>query len=131
MNNPNAFYYDLTSPQGMAKAIVDYIERNPVTATAVLTPFVEFLPDEVLGSSFVKTVQEMVEAFWQHSGETIAAQRVSAVEIIKAGKENGAAKVYVVMNQKAGIDFGSDFDGFPFKCSLNDRDEMIVEVEYQ
>ena len=45
--------------------------------------------------------------------DTIKEQRKTAVDIIKAGKENNVDEIEVTLDQNAGIDIQSEIEGIP------------------
>ena len=48
----------------------------------------------------------------------IEEQRKVAIDIIRAGKENGADEIEITMSQKAGVGLSSDVDGVPIEFML-------------
>ena len=117
--------YDLTTISGFAKATEDYVRKNPEKALLyVLAPGLYLYP---------KAGKAMAEAFgnlFKDSEKVIAAQRQAAIDIIKSGKENGAKKVKVVLDQNAGLDIGADLQGFDVKFNVGSDSKMTLEVEY-
>jgi hypothetical protein len=54
-----------------------------------------------------------------------------AIDIIKAGKENGADEIEITMSQKAGIALGSDVDGVPIEFISGASGTMKLKVKYK
>lgn len=48
----------------------------------------------------------------------IAEQRKVAIDIIRAGKENGVDEIEITMSQKASVGLSSDVDGVPIEFML-------------
>jgi len=63
--------------------------------------------------------------------DTIKEQRQTAVDIIKAGKENNADEVEITLDQRAGIDIQSDLDGLPAKVKIGKDGNMTIKVKYK
>ena len=121
--------YDLTSAEGIAKAVSDYAKENPTKALIfaglhILNPFAA--PMLLIGDAIQKKASKILS----RTEEVINAQREAAVGIIKAGKESGASKVRVTLNQKAGIDIGGSLEGYSLKFDIGSDDSMTIEVEY-
>lgn len=120
---PKVASYDLTTPKGMTKAVADYAKENPtMAALAAMNPLVA-----VLGHTIYKSALLLFE----HPEKMIEAQRKTAVDIIKAGKENEVSKVRVTLNQKAGIDIGGALEGYSLKFSVGTDNNMTIEAEYK
>lgn len=125
-HTPSVFSYDLTTPQGIAEAIADYAKKNPLkVAVFAISPFAAI--SAVLGSTILEKISKLSE----HPEKMIKAQRKAAVDIIKAGKENGASKVRVTLDQKAGIDIGGALEGYALKFTFGTNDHMTIEVDYK
>jgi hypothetical protein len=63
--------------------------------------------------------------------ETIKEQQEVAINLIKAGKENGVDEMRITMDQKAGIDLQSKIEGIPLKIKIGKEGHCIVEVKYK
>lgn len=121
--------YDLTTTEGMAKAIADYVKENPAkavffTGLQILNPLAA--PMLLIGDA----IKKKTSAILNRTEKVINAQREAAVGVIKAGKENGASKIRVTLNQKAGIDIGGSLEGYSLKFDIGSDDSMTIEVEY-
>lgn len=116
-------HYDLTTVAGIERAIADFAKQNPVKANVLKVYFGPHL-------LAAKLISQVASNLFKDSEKVIEAQRKAAVEIIRAGKEQGAKKMTVTLNQKAGLNIGSELDGFPLKFSFGSDSKMIIEVEY-
>jgi hypothetical protein len=74
---------------------------------------------------------ELIRETTNSTNSTIQEQRQAAVEIIKAGKDNNASSLEVTLDQKAGIDLGSEIEGIPLKFSVGKSGKMTIKVEYK
>ncbi|WP_090143343.1 hypothetical protein [Limnohabitans sp. DM1] len=74
---------------------------------------------------------ELIRETANSTNSTIQEQRQAAVEIIKAGKVNNASSIEVTLDQKAGIDLGSEIEGIPLKFSVGKSGKMTIKVEYK
>jgi hypothetical protein len=63
--------------------------------------------------------------------DTIEAQKKAAVEIIKAGREQNVDTIRITLDQKAGLDLGSDVEGIPIKAMAGTSGQMVIEVTYK
>lgn len=122
--------YDLTTPERLVKAIEIYAKENPGKALVMATLSAFSLP-AMFGKTLVNKITQSNSTLFKHPENAIKAQRQAAVDIIKAGKENGASKVCVTLNQKAGIDIGGALEGYSMKFSVGTDDNMTIEVEYK
>lgn len=121
--------FDLTTIDGMAKAYSvgneEYRAEHPVLSLLFpLTPF------KFLGLKAGEAIAQKLDGRKNRAERVIAAQREAAISVIREGKRSGAKKVRVTMNQKAGIDLGTDLSDIPLKFSIGSDDTVTVEVEY-
>jgi hypothetical protein len=61
----------------------------------------------------------------------IAEQRKAAIDIIRAGKENGADEIEITMSQKAGVGLASDVDGVPIDFIVGASGTMKLKIKYK
>lgn len=122
MTNKDEATYDLTTMDGMTKAVTAYAKENPVLFA--ISPF------GAIGAIIGEAVAKKVSEFGNHSEKVIEAQRKAAISVIREGKANGLKKVRVTLNQKAGIDIGSDLKGVPLKFTIGSDDQMTIEAEF-
>ncbi len=132
MSNTQAVLaYDLTTPEGLSKALVEYAKQHPVQSAALLAILAPTVGPAALAGLFLgKTMEETVRKFWGRSEKVIEAQRKAAISVIQEGKASGAKKVRVTMNQKAGIDIGGALEGYSLKFSVGTDDQMTIEAEF-
>ncbi len=119
--------YDLTTPRGLADAAANYVKENPAKKAAMAFMDLPF----GLGMALGEKIAKLAFALFENPEKMIEAQRKTAVDLIKAGKEHGASKVSVTLDQKAGIDIGSELNGFPMKFSVGTNGQITIEVEYK
>ena len=129
-NAPITSSYNLTTPEGLAKAFEVYAKENPGKAMTVAALSVLTMPTMFV-MPLANVIAKSTSALFEHPEKAIKAQRQAAVDIIKAGKDNGASKVRVTLNQKAGIDIGGALEGYSMKISVGADDCMTIEVEYK
>jgi|GEM_PF-1044332 len=129
-NAPITSSYNLTTPEGLAKALEVYAKENPGKAMTVAALSVLTMPTMFV-IPLVNVIAKSTSALFEHPEKAIKAQRQVAVDIIKAGKDNGASKVRVTLNQKAGIDIGGALEGCSMNFSVGTDDNMTIEVEYK
>lgn len=122
--------YDLTSAEGMANAVKEYANQNPGKAAGMLGLIAAVNPLLLVGAFAGKALAAPVSALFKHPEKMIEAQRKTAIDIIKSGKENGAKKVKVTLDQKAGVDIGAELHGIPLKFAVGSDSNMTIEVEY-
>ncbi|CCI20928.1 KH domain-containing protein [Microcystis aeruginosa] len=60
----------------------------------------------------------------------IAEQRKVAIDIIRAGKENGVDEIEITMSQKAGVGLSSDVDGVPIEFIVGASGTMKLKVKW-
>lgn len=63
--------------------------------------------------------------------KTIDDQRKTAVELIKAGRDNEVDEMKITLDQTAGIDIGADVQGIPIKAKIGKNGKMTLEVKYK
>lgn len=54
----------------------------------------------------------------------------AAKKLILAGKETGVKRMKIKVNHKAGLEFGSMFEGIPIKANMGNSGEIELEIEY-
>lgn len=127
---PSVVSYDLTTPEGMTFAIKDYAKNNP-TKSAAMMALLLINPVVLLGAVLADKIVKSVTALFEHPEKMIEAQRKTAIDLIKAGRENGASRIKVTLNQKAGIDIGGELEGYSLKISVGSDAQMTIETEYK
>ncbi|MDB9495214.1 hypothetical protein PN441_07915 [Spirulina major CS-329] len=108
--------FDLTTKEGRENALAVVLMVSPVSAAVWLG---KTLFDGIATLTSAANEKEMEE------------QRKVAIDIIKAGKENGADEIEITMSQKAGIGLGSDFDGVPIEFIAVASGTMKLKVKYK
>jgi hypothetical protein len=75
------------------------------------------------------TVGKILDATAPASGA--AKQSEAAVEIIKAGKENGVDKMTIVMDEQAGAQFSAPIEGVNISAGVGSKGKIKIEVTYK
>lgn len=65
------------------------------------------------------------------SPDTIQEQRKTAIDLIKAGRDNGIDEMKITLDQTAGIDIGADIEGLPIKAKIGKSGKMTLEIKYK
>lgn len=55
----------------------------------------------------------------------------AAIDIIRAGKENGADEIEITMSQKAGVGLASYVDGIPIEFIAGASGTMKLKIKYK
>jgi hypothetical protein len=76
-------------------------------------------------------VRRLLKDVFKASSATLAAQRKTAFELIRAGKESGVDTMTITVDQHAGLDLGSAVEGIPIQVRLGAGGKMIIEVKYK
>jgi hypothetical protein len=116
MSESNEF--DITTPEKRLKALT-FLAQNSWLA---MVPFA--LP--------VALVLDGISLLTSGANEKeIAEQRKVAIDIIRAGKENGVDEIEITMSQKAGVGLSSDVDGVPIEFIVGASGTMKLKVKYK
>lgn len=70
-------------------------------------------------------------ADWFSPIDTIEAQKKTAIDLIKAGRNNGVDTMKITLDQNAGLDFRTDVDGIPITCRIGKNGHMTIDVTYR
>ena len=124
-------HFDLTSPDG-AKEAHDWATRTGQTAAAAASAaFANAAGIALLGPVGLvaypayKLIRRALS-----TGEASKEQAEAAAEIIKAGRDAGVKRMTVEIDNRAGVDIGSDIEGIPVRCMVGSKGKVRVEVEY-
>lgn len=115
--------FDLTTATGVSEAI-----------RAAKDPDLLFLiawPIPYLAKKLFDKGSELIRETASSTNSTIQEQRQAAVDIIKAGRDSNASSIEVALDQRAGIDLGSEIEGIPLKFSVGKSGKMTIKVEYK
>ena len=115
--------FDLTTSAGVSDAI--RAAKDPDLLLLIGGP-IPYLAKKLFDKG-----AELIRETANSTNSTIQEQRQAAVEIIKAGKDNNASSIEVTLDQKAGIDLGSEIEGIPLKFSVGKSGKMTIKVEYK
>ncbi|MFM6896051.1 MAG: hypothetical protein ACKPKF_01670 [Microcystis panniformis] len=116
MSESNEF--DITTPEKRLKALT-FLAQNSWLG---MVPFA--LP--------VALVLDGISLLTSGANEKeIAEQRKVAIDIIRAGKENGVDEIEITMSQKAGVGLSSDVDGVPIEFIVGASGTMKLKVKYK
>jgi len=116
MSESNEF--DITTPEKRHKALT-FLSQNSWLAMVPLALPVALVLD---GISLLTSGANEKE---------IAEQRKVAINIIRAGKENGVDEIEITMSQKAGVGLSSDVDGVPIEFIVGASGTMKLKVKYK
>ena len=65
------------------------------------------------------------------TNDTIQEQRKTAVDLIKAGKDNGVDEMKIIIDETAGLDIGSEVEGIPVRAKIGKSGKVSLEVKYK
>jgi arginase family enzyme len=105
--------FDLTTKEG---------RKNALLVAQILFPPV------VLGKALFDGIASLTSGT---NEKEIEEQRKAAIDIIRAGKENGADEIEITMSQKAGVGLSSDVDGIPIEFIVGASGTMKLKVKYK
>ncbi len=105
--------FDLTTKEG---------RKNAVVLAEVLFPAFS------LGKALFDGISSLISGA---NEKEIAEQRKVAIDIIRAGKENGADEIEITMSQKAGVGLSSDIEGVPIEFIVGASGTMKLKVKYK
>ena len=63
--------------------------------------------------------------------DVIQEQRKTAVDLIKAGKNNGVDEMKIIIDETAGLDIGSEVEGIPVRAKIGKSGKISLEVKYK
>ncbi len=112
--NDSSQKFDLTTEEG---------RKTALTITQILFP-VPYLIGKVLFDGISSLTSGANE-------KEIAEQRKAAIDIIRAGKENGADEIEITMSQKAGVGLASDVDGVPIEFIVGASGTMKLNIKHK
>lgn len=116
MSNSNQTF-DLTTEEGRKKALA---------ITSIFFP--TLIPLAWLGKTLFNGISSLTSGA---NEKEIEEQRKVAIDIIRAGKENGADEIEITMSQKAGVGLTSDVDGIPIEFIAGASGKMKLKVKYK
>lgn len=108
--------FDVTTSDGL-KAVADFFREGSAMA---------WLTNPIATSIFA--VEKLIKA--NAESTSVENQAKAATEIIKQGKESGAKKIKVTIDQQAGANFSAPIDGVNISAMLGSNGKMTLEVEY-
>jgi hypothetical protein len=115
--------FDLTTSVGLTEAL--RAAKDPDLLLLIGGP-IPYLAKKLFDKG-----AELIRETANSTNSTIQEQRQAAVDIIKAGKDNNASSLEVTLDQKAGINLGSEIEGIPLKFSVGKSGKMTIKVEYK
>ena len=83
---------------------------------------------DIVVSNLIESVQVLIENL---SSSEINAQKQAAIDIIRAGKDNGADSVKITMSEKNGLNLNSNKEGLPAGFSAGKSNNMTIEIKYK
>jgi hypothetical protein len=109
--------FDLTTEAGRKRAA----EFAASVALVHVPGVMEFL---LLRAAYYRLTRQGID--------TMEAQKTTAIDLIKAGsKQQDLDEMKITMDQKAGLDLGSEVEGIPIKAKIGKSGHMIVEAKYK
>lgn len=105
--------YDLTTRDGW-KTAVSVLRSAPSIFRP--SPLVFWLADKILD-----TVSP---------GHAVEKQSKAASDLIKAGKENGAKKMKITLDEQAGAHLDVPLEGVKVSAGIGSKGKITIEVEY-
>jgi hypothetical protein len=115
--------YDLTTKQGLSNAATDY--GIPIVLSA-------FGPVGWVAAGAFKLAKHYLDS---DAKPTIKQQEEAAINIIKAGKENGADEIEIELEQAAGVNvtgaFKNEAGAGSLNTTLGKNGKMKLKVKYK
>lgn len=108
--------FDVTTSEGL-KAVADFFRGGSAWAW-IANPLVTAL---FAGEKLIKANSEST---------SVENQAKAAVEIIKQGKESGAKKIKVTIDQQAGANLNVPIEGVNISAMMGSNGKMSLEIEY-
>lgn len=84
--------------------------------------------DYLVVNNLIESVKALIENL---SSSEINAQKQAAIDIIRAGKDNGADSVKITMSEKNGLNLNSNKEGLPAGFSAGKSNNMTIEIKYK
>jgi hypothetical protein len=113
--------FDITTPE-KRKKILAFFQQNSFWL------FEPILPFALLGVVIWDGISSLTAGANERE---IEEQRKVAIDIIRAGKENGADEIEITMSQKAGVGLSSDVDGVPIEFIVGASGTMKLKIKYK
>lgn len=79
-------------------------------------------------NNLIESVKVLIENL---SSSEINTQKQAAIDIIRAGKDNGADSVKITMSEKNGLNLNSNKEGLPAEFSAGKSNNMTIEIKYK
>jgi hypothetical protein len=118
--NDLAKKFDVRTPEGRRQATEAFDKYGWVIGL----PWVYWK----VGKAIVRGVRSLtVDA----NVKEIEAQKQTAAEIIRLGKEQGVDELEITMSQQAGIGFKSPIEGTPIEFNVGTSGTMTLKVKYK
>ncbi|UVK81318.1 hypothetical protein LOY46_17285 [Pseudomonas sichuanensis] len=108
--------FDVTTSEGL-KSVADFFREGSAWAW-IANPLVAAI---FAGEKLLKASSEST---------SVENQAKAAVEIIKQGKESGAKKIKVTIDQQAGANLNVPIEGVNISAMVGSNGKMSLEIEY-
>ena len=108
--------FDVTTADGL-KSVADFFRKGSALA---------WLANPLVTSIFA--VEQLLKT--NAESTSVENQAKAATEIIKQGKESGAKKIKVTIDQQAGANFSVPIEGVNISAMVGSTGKMTLEVEY-
>jgi hypothetical protein len=124
--------FDLTTPEGRMNAL-QWLKEKPlheqVVLVAAAAAFWPIIPTWLVTSGALRAYENLS----RQNTDIIEAQKKTAVELIKAGREQHVDHMTLTMDQTVGLDLGAAVEGTPINATakIGKSGHMIVEVKYK
>lgn len=114
--------FDLTTDEGARNANSDLIHLGWILPIALVLPPIGLVAVVIAGATSL--------AGAANTTELLDKQKQTAIELIRAGKENGVKRMTIVLDETVGLEFGTSFEGIPIKCKIGMSGTATIEVRY-
>ena len=105
--------FDLTTPEGRKTAIDAFDKHGWILNTPAWL------------------IRQAYKVMTESAIASTDAQKNAAIDIIRAGKENGVDTMTIKLDRTAGIDLGSEVDGIPIKVKVGDSGSVEINVTFR
>ena len=79
-----------------------------------------------LAEKLVSTIKDFFS-----NDKTMEGQKATAIELIKAGKNNNVDEIEIILEQDAGINIEAEVEGIPVKAMIGKDGKMKLKVKYK
>src|SRR6266511_2665706 len=105
--------FDLTTPEGRMNAIDAFVKYGWILSWPAWL------------------IRQAYRVMTEGAIASTEAQKNTAVDLIRAGRDHGVDKMTIKLQRTAGIDLGSEVDGIPIKLKVGDSGTVEIAVQYR